>query len=321
MVDSEFATKTLAVALREQHRNVGDLGQQIEVGCETGDRAVEEHHVLDVEHQFLGHARAVAEHRLHDTLHFLHQLFARQGGGVDHGRAEIEVLDHGLDVGVHRQRTEVAQRFHLSRHVVGGGIQHQSEESHATRSGEATDDAEVEQRGLAVLLNEEVPAVQVAVEDAVDHRAFHERDHSGADHGLGIDTGFLHADHVVELEPAESLHHEHSSGDERGVWARNHVAVLLEFLQHLGDVEHVARFDPEVEFLDDGLGEQLHECRRVGECRHLDSSDEVGGEPCHHTQVLAHQLGDDRSLHLHDHFFTGAQRGHMHLGDRCGGER
>ena len=53
----------------------------------------------------------------------------------------------------------------------------------ASRRGslEPADDAEVEQRGAAVGHHEEVPAVQVAVEDAVDQRPFHEGDHAGAD--------------------------------------------------------------------------------------------------------------------------------------------
>ena len=43
---------------------------------EPCDRAVQEHHVLDVEHQFLGHPGAVAEQRLDDALDLLHQLVA-----------------------------------------------------------------------------------------------------------------------------------------------------------------------------------------------------------------------------------------------------
>ena len=38
-------------------------------------------------------------------------------------------------------------------------------------------DAEIEQGDAAVGADQEVPAVQVAVEDAVEHRPFQERDH------------------------------------------------------------------------------------------------------------------------------------------------
>ena len=61
--EAELAAELLAVALGEQHRDVGDLGEDVEVGGEAGDGAVEEHEVLDVQHQLLGHPRAVAEQR------------------------------------------------------------------------------------------------------------------------------------------------------------------------------------------------------------------------------------------------------------------
>ena len=83
--------------------------------------------------------------------------------------------------------------------------------------GEPSRDAEVEQGGAAVGEDEEVPAVEVAVEDPLDHGALHEADHPGAHDGLGVDAGVLHAGDVLELEPDEALHHEHPAGDERGV--------------------------------------------------------------------------------------------------------
>jgi hypothetical protein len=71
------------------------------------------------------------------------------------------------------------------------------------RARQAAGDAEVEQRGAAVGQHEQVPAVQVAVEDAVDHGALHEADHAGADDRLGVDAGVLHAGDVVEgLNPS-----------------------------------------------------------------------------------------------------------------------
>ena len=69
-------------------------------------------------------------------------------------------------------------------------------------SRQPPDDAEVEQRRAPVGQHEQVAAVQVAVEDAVDHRALHEGDHPGADHGLGVDPGVAHAGDVVEVEAA-----------------------------------------------------------------------------------------------------------------------
>ena len=63
-------------------------------------------------------------------------------------------------------------------------------------------------------------------------------------------------------------------------------------MEHRGDVEHVGRLDAEVELLDDRLGEQLDERRRVGQRGDRDAPDEVRRQPRHHPQVLAHQAGD-----------------------------
>ena len=81
------------MALGEHHRDVGDLGEDVEVGRQAGDRAVEEHHVLDVQHQLLGHPGAVAEQCLDDPLHLLDQLVAGQRGRVD--RRLVEAAGRG----------------------------------------------------------------------------------------------------------------------------------------------------------------------------------------------------------------------------------
>jgi hypothetical protein len=74
----------------EVHRDVGDLGEEVEVGGQGGDGAVEEHHVLHEEHQLLGHPGAVAEQRLDHPLDLGDQLVGRQvvgsTGGACRGR-------------------------------------------------------------------------------------------------------------------------------------------------------------------------------------------------------------------------------------------
>ena len=59
--------------------------------------------------------------------------------------------------------------------------------------------------------------MQIAVEDAVEHRPFEERDHAGLDHGFGVDTCSAHTFGVVPGEALQTLHDEHSGGDEGGV--------------------------------------------------------------------------------------------------------
>ena len=139
----------------------------------------------------------------------------------------------------------------------------------------------------AVGLDEQVPAVEVAMEDAVDQRALHEADHPGAHDLLGVDAGVLHAGHVVELEAVEPLHDQHPLGDERGVRAGDHVVALAEVGERLGHVEHVLGLEAEVELLGDRLGEQLDERRRVGQGGDRDAADHLGREPGHDPQVLA----------------------------------
>ncbi len=152
----------------------------------------------------LGSRAPMPSSALIGPLDLVHELVGGQRGGVDDGPVEAEVVDDGVEVGVGRQGAEVAQRRELAVDVVGGGGHEQAEEREAPRLGEAADDAEVEQGGAAVGEHEQVPAVEVAVEDAVDHGALHEADHPGAHDRLGVDAGVLHAGHVVELEARSS---------------------------------------------------------------------------------------------------------------------
>ena len=135
---------------------------------------------------------------------------------------------------------------------------------------------EVEQRGAAVGLHDEVAAVQVAVEHAVDQRAFERRDEAGLQQRVGVDAGRVHRLDVVEREAAQPLHHEHAPRDHRGVRARHDDPALVGAGEHVGDVEHVLGLEPEVELLDHRLREQLDERRRVGERGDGDAADRGG---------------------------------------------
>ena len=102
---------------------------------------------------------------------------------------------------------------------------------------------------------------------------------------------------------------------------RHDVAVLAEVVDDRGDIEHVGGLEPEVEFLDDGLGEQLDERRGIGERSHRDATDQVRCDPGHHLQVLADEASDAWALDLDHDLFAGAQAGGVDLGDRGGRQR
>ena len=149
----------------------------------------------------------------------------------------------------------------------------QHEEREPLRLVEPAGDAEVHQHGAAVGPHHEVAAVQVAVEDAVEHRALHERHEPRVQHRFGVDAGVLHRGHVVPRDAVEPFHHEHASGDERRVRAGHDRRALVGLGEHARDVEHVLRLEAEVELLDDRLREQLDERGRVRERGDRDAAD------------------------------------------------
>ena len=90
-----------------------------------------------------------------------------------------------------------------------------------------------------------------------------------------------------------------------------------------GHVEHVLGLEAEVELLGDRLGEQLDQCRRVGERGDRDASDQERGQPRHDLEVRV-DLGADRGPLDLDHdlgLAAWSQTGGVDLGDRGRGER
>ncbi len=72
--------------------------------------------------------------------------------------------------------------------------------------------------------------------------------------------------HIVEGETAQPFHHQHPAGHQSRVGPGHHHGPLVGGGQDPGHVEHVVGFEAEVELLHDGLGEQLDQRRRVGQC-------------------------------------------------------
>ena len=119
----------------------------------------------------------------------------------------------------------------------------------------------------------------------------------------------------------QPLHDEHTTADQLLVRPRHDHRALVRGGQDPRDVEHVLGLEPEVELLDDRLREELDQRRRVGQRADGDAPHERGCDPAHGREVLAHRVRDGRALHLHDHGFTRAQRGRVHLRDRCRRDR
>jgi ABC-2 type transport system permease protein len=73
-VGADLGRDEVAVVGSHVHGELGELRQQIEVGGEACDRAVQEHQVLHVQHEDLREAGAVAEQRLGGPLDLADQL-------------------------------------------------------------------------------------------------------------------------------------------------------------------------------------------------------------------------------------------------------
>ena len=204
----------------------------------------------------------------------------------------------------------------LRHRVAARGADQQHEERQPFRLVEPAGDAEVHQHRAPVGLHHEIAAVQVAVEDAEEHGAFHERDEACVQHRFGVDAGVLHRRDVVPRDAVESLHHEHAPRDQRRMRPGHDGRALVGLGEHAGDVEHVLRLEAEVELLDDRLCEQLDERGRVRERGDGDSPDQARRDPRHRANVFTHHARHLRALHFDDDLFARSQSGAVHLRDR-----
>ncbi len=270
---------------------------------------------------FLGHPSSVPEQRFDHPLEFGNQLVAVESGRVDNSIEKSEVLGHRIEVGVVGQSAKISQRTELANRVVHGGADQEPDERQATFLAHPPGDPKVEQGGSAVGHHIEISAVKIAVKDAVDQCAFHEADHPGSHDGVGVNALLAVGLYIVETETVEAFHDQYPSGHERWVGTRDDELALIEFGKDPSDVEHVGGLDPKVEFLTDGLGKNFDEGGRIGQRRHRDAPNQMGGEPSHHREVLMHQTVDGRALNLHHDWRTITQRCRVHLGNRSSGDR
>ena len=279
--EPEVGGDPVAVVLLEVGVDVRDLAEDVEVGRERRGRAVEEHHVLHEEHELLRRAGAVPEELLREVAQLADQLVGRHRGRVLDRLVEPEVGDDRVEVGVGRERAEVAQRRELAAHVAGAPEHEQAQEREPLALVEPAGDAEVEQRGATVGQHEQVAAVQVAVEHAVQQRALEERDQARRAAARSVSMpAALHPVRVVERRSPESRSITSTRRvTRRRVRPRDHRVRTPVLREHARDVEHVLGLEPEVELLDDRLREQLDERGRVRERGDRDAADHARAEP------------------------------------------
>ena len=105
-------------------------------------------------------------------------------------------------------------------------------------------------------------------------------------------------------------------------WGRGTMVIVCPAAgQQQGDVEHVLGLEPEVELLDDRLGEQLHQRRRVGERGDRETADQAGGEPGHGPMSWRTAARTAGAAPSRRRLRRVQQRGRVDLRDRGGRQR
>ncbi len=102
---------------------------------------------------------------------------------------------------------------------------------------------------------------------------------------------------------------------------RNQDRPLARHRQNSGDINHVLRLETKIQLFGDGLGEDLHENRRIRQSRYRNSPHKPGSHPGHGGNILPHPLRDLWPLHFDDHLFAGHKPSHVNLRDGCSGQR
>src|SRR5439155_13090522 len=209
----------VAVLRRQVEQDALGLLDHVEVGGEAGDGAVEVEHVLDEQHEVLGKAHAVALEGLGHLLELALELLGRDLQDVDRLLVGPNLVDEGIEVGAVWKGAEVGQRAELPPHVATRGGEDEPDETTPRRLVETAGDAEVDEAIAAVTGDQDVPGVEVTMEDAFDHGPFEERQHAHRQQIVGVDARLFHGVDVGEVDARQALHHQHTARDELGVRA------------------------------------------------------------------------------------------------------
>ena len=309
-IDSHLPGDPLAVVLVEVHHDRDDLAQDVDVGRHGGHRPVEEEHVLHEEHQLLGHPGAVAEQGLGDVAELGDQLLGGEGGGVDGGPVEAEVADDRVDVDVGR-----AGRRGRAGPRSGRGCRWRSPPSRSRRKARR-----LRSSSRPVIPKSSRATRAVGLDEAGSRRAGRRgrRRRAGRPRGRrsarrgGPPRCRSRRRAWPSASPQAKPSRRSMTSTRRvtscGMGSGHDDGALAGVGEDRGDVEHVLGLEPEVELLDDGLGEQLDQRGRVGEGGDRDAADQQRRDPAHGGEVPADQRGHVGPLDLDHHPLAGPQR-------------
>ena len=186
---------------------------------------------------------------------------------------------------------------------------------------DAAHDPEVEEHDAALVVDEQVPGVQVAVEQAVAQSALEGGEQQRLDQFGAVETLLADLLDVVDAHAVHPFHGEHPLAGELPVHVRHlDVAAQRRTVQARDPGLHGLRLDAEVQFLGEVVGEVGHHVlggqapAQLGQFHHL-------GEAFEDLQVRGDAAADARALDLDDDVLAGVQGGEVHLGDGGRGER
>ena len=196
--------------------------------------------------------------------------------------------------------------------VAVGDREQQSHQLGLQPSGDRRHHAEIDERELAVVGEQQVAGMGVGVQHALAEDRLEREAEQGVGEGGAVDVHESQRSDVGGLAPVDVLHRQHAVRAEVAQGSRNgdQGFVAGEFSEPL----EVRRLLAVVEFVDDHpveLVEQATSAHLLADAGRV----EHAGHPLERVHVLGDLLHDARSLHLHHDVAAGPGGGPVHLTD------
>ena len=281
-------------------------------GAERRDRLVERHEPAgQAQLQRVDEIEALADH--------LDRIDVRQARAVV---AVVQLLDRRAQLVLTLFRVaepELGQPARQRIDVLGGGVDEEACQPGHVLVGEAPRQPEVDETDAAVVEQQDVRRVRIAVEEAVaeDHR------HPGVRHPVRKLTTLFERPRleieIRELRALEVLEREHARPRVAPDHLRHHDLVRIAEVaaERLG----IPGFVVVVELLAHRPCELVDERLGVDEVERPHALADDARRGSHQLQVRLDLPGSLRPLHLDDDLFAGRQGGAVHLPDRRRGDR